>query len=256
MNQTPQLTNSDAAESLAQLLLEKAQKTKPLTLPELLQRAKPSINKMLKNGHTYTDVAEVLAEFDLEINPLEIEAILTDTKKVNLKRKKKAKENVPESGVIIEASVAAEILEVLAKEAQIRKGLTKEELVQSLREPISKMLAAGYNYNDIAGVLTAEGVRISGATIKSYYVGSKKRQENLETTQDEILKEEEAVSSKPTPAHVNGRSKVSSSQSASRESGTDVRDTQGAAVKANHGSKRLRVPEAGEKNELEKEFNL
>ncbi|GFE71683.1 hypothetical protein [Chroococcus sp. FPU101] len=254
MTQTPQLTNSDAASLVAQLLLEKAQSPKPLTLPELLQRAKLSINKMLKNGHTYTDVALVLAEFDLEITPLEIEAILMGTKKVKGKRKGKAKENGTEGEIVIEADVATEILEVLASEAQIRKGLTKEELVESLREPIEKMLAAGYNYDDIAQVLASSGVQISGATIKSYYQGSRKRQENLETTKDETLIEE-AVETKPTTAIVNGSKKVSHNSLKSHPSTTDVPSVQTGGKETN-GRKRLPETEANEKNELEKEFNL
>lgn len=254
MTQTPQLTNSDAALSLAQLLLEKAQSPKPLTLLELLQRAKPSINKMLKNGHTYTDVALVLAEFDLEITPIEIEAILMGTKKVKGKRKGKAKENGTEGEIVIEAEAATEILEELAQQAQIRKGLTKEELVESLREPIEKMLAAGYNYDDIAQVLTSSGVQISGATIKSYYIGSLKRRENLETTKDETL-EQEAVETKPITAIVNGSKKVSHNSPKSHPSTTSVSSGHVGSQETN-GPKRLPESKAKEKNELEKEFNL
>jgi uncharacterized protein YerC len=256
MTQTPQLTNSDAALSLAQLLLEKAQSPKPLTLPELLNKAKLSINKMLKNGHTYADVAEVLAEFDLEITSLEIEAILMGTKKVKGKRKSKAKENGTEGEIVIEAEAATEILEALAQQAQIRKGLTKEELVESLREPIEKMLAAGYNYDDIAAVLASSGVQISGATIKSYYQGAKKRLEHSETTEYMTSKEKaDAIELKPTTAKVNGSKKVSLSESASEKSITDV-PASPALIKNTNGRKRLPETEANEKNELEKEFNL
>jgi hypothetical protein len=77
-----QLTNPDAVELIAQSLLAKASTPRPLSLSELLRKVKPSITKMLKNGHTYSDVVEVLASYEVMTTTSVVEAIHTEVKKV------------------------------------------------------------------------------------------------------------------------------------------------------------------------------
>ena len=231
----PSLTNPDAALSLAQLLLEKSKERKPFTLSELLNRAKPSISKMLKNGHTYDDVAAVMAEFDIDLAPTEIEALLMGTKKVRGKAKGKAKESGKEEELVIEAEQAEEIFTAFEEKASIRKGLTKEELVEQLQEPIEKMLVAGYSYEDVAAVMADSGVQISGATIKSYYQGAKKRQQPSD----------------------GATGKTPEAKKAATDTKSTVADpANNGSSKENPGRKRLPEVSAQEKNELEKEFNL
>jgi hypothetical protein len=248
-----QLTNPDAVELIAQSLLEKASTPRPLTLPELLRKVKPSISKMLKNGHTYSDVVEVLASYEVMTTTSAVEAIHTEVKKIKGgKGKGKDKDLSAEAEVLIEASTAEVIFKAFESQASIRKGLTKEELVIRLREPIEKMLAAHYTYEDISKVMESCGVQISPTTIKSYYQG-KKRFPNLENAE---LESEVTVASK--------NFKPSSKKKVNSESGS-LTDTRSNELKASSfkdsrlissESKRLRESSLSEEEDLEKEFNL
>ena len=129
----------------------------------------------------------------------------------------------------------------LKEQAEIRKGLTKEELVAQLREPIEKMLAAHYTYSDISAVMADCGVQISPATIKSYYRGKK---------------------SKGSTQRTGKRTSNASGTTASNESVTSSKssDKKAPTLKASSSShkrnKRLTESDLDEEKDLEKEFNL
>ena len=256
----PQLTSPDAADKIAQLLWSKASTPRPLNLPELLRKLKPSISKMLRNGHTYSDVVQVLAEHDVATTESVVEAYQTGVALVKgSKGKGKDKERSAEAEIQIDAQKAEAILKAFEKQASLRKGLTKEELVEQLKEPIEKMLAAHYTYQDISAVMAEGGVLISPATLKSYYQG-KKRQESQEKTEKDIEKAEGieslGVASKRSKTSLNKEINseldlVTDSKMPELKAPT-LKESQSSSV----GSKRL--PELGRDSEgdLEKEFDL
>jgi hypothetical protein len=160
---------------------------------------------------------------------------------------------------LIEASTAEAILKAFESQASIRKGLTKEELVVRLREPIEKMLAAHYTYEDISKVMESCGVQISPMTIKSYYQG-KKRLPNLEYAE----LEDEVTDATESPSVARKNFKPSSKKKVNSERGS-LTDTPSDELKASSfkdsrlissESKRLRESSLSEEEDLEKEFNL
>ena len=248
-----QLTNPDAVELIAQSLLEKASTPRPLTLPELLRKVKPSISKMLRNGHSYSDVVRILEEHDVETTETVVEAYYSGVKKVK-GGKGKSKEISAEAEVIIDAKTAEAIVEAFESQASIRKGLTKEELVIQLREPIEKMLAAHYTYEDISKVMESCGVQISPATLKSYYQG-KKRQEITEKNV-EMAEGATNSSSQPTTGS-NGTVNSSNLSDKSSELKTPiVKESLSSSKRHERENKRLRESSSFEEDNLEKEFNL
>ncbi len=240
MTQISQLTSPDVSNQIAKALLEKASTPRPLTLPELLRLVKPSITKMLRNGHTYSDVVDVLAFHEVTTTAEVVEAYHTGVKKVK-GSKGKGKVESASCEIQIDAHSAEAIIEAFKKQAEIRKGLTKEELVAQLREPIEKMLAAHYTYSDISAVMADCGVQISPATIKSYYKGKK---------------------SKGSTQRTGKRTSNASGITASNESVTSSKSSESKAPtlkKSNSptkGHKRLPSSELDQEKDLEKEFNL
>lgn len=243
MTQTSFLTNPYEATRIAQLLQERSEVPKPLTLSELLAKAKSSITQMLKNGHTYQDVVTVLASFEVITNESEVEACHTGVDSLKRKRGKgkKKKSHLDLEAMsenLIEFSLAAQICQELAKQAEIRKGLTKEELVGQLREPIAQMLGAGYSYEDIAEAISQGGVHIAASTLKTYY-------NKLERHQEAKQNQENASSRQPS---VKAQFFEPSGQPG------EISDT--ILQKKPQNSKRLKEAVIVPENELEKEFNL
>ena len=236
MSYYPQLTNRDAVDKIAQLLEKKAATPRPLTLPELLKKVKTYITKMLRNGHTYADVVEVLANFEVVTTASVVEAYHTGVNKVKGKKGKDLAQ-LAEAELQIDADRASSIIEAFSQQAEIRKGLTKSELVAQLREAIEKMLAANYTYEDISGVMADCGVRISPVTIKSYYQGKKTKPKTSslrESQKNTSLDEENLVESKSS-------TQVSKIQEARSQTKRD---------------KRLPESDLNKEQDLEKEFNL
>ncbi len=92
-----------------------------------------------------SDVVALLAFHQVTTTAEVVEAYHTGVKKVKgSKGKGKDKDSCASADDEIEAHSAEAIIEAFKKQAEIRKGLTKEELVAQLREPIEKMLAAHY----------------------------------------------------------------------------------------------------------------
>ncbi len=240
MTTIPQLTSPDVSDQIAKALLEKASTPRPLTLPELLRLVKPSITKMLRNGHTYSDVVDLLAFHQVTTTAEVVEAYHTGVKKVK-GSKGKGKVESASCEIQIDAHSAEAIALALKEQAEIRKGLTKEELVAQLREPIEKMLAAHYTYSDISAVMADCGVQISPATIKSYYKGKK---------------------SKGSTERTGKRTSNASGTTSSNESVTSSKssDKKAPTLKASSSShkrnKRLAESDLDEEKDLEKEFNL
>ncbi len=240
MTQISQLTSPDVSDQIAKLLLEKASTPRPLTLPELLRIVKPSITKMLRNGHTYSDVVDLLAFHEVTTTAEVVEAYHTGVKKVK-GSKGKGKVESASCEIQIDAHSAEAIALALKEQAEIRKGLTKEELVAQLREPIEKMLAAHYTYSDISAVMADCGVQISPATIKSYYRGK---------------------SSKRSPRKTGKEAEVAREITSSNDSVTLSKSSESKAptLKASSSShkrnKRLTESDLDEEKDLEKEFNL
>ncbi len=214
-----------------------------MTLPELLTKAKSSITQMLKNGHTYQDVVMVLASFEVTTNESEVEACHTGVHSLKRKRGKgKKKKSNPEldseSENLIEFSLAEQICRELAKQAEIRKGLTKEELVGQLREPIAQMLGAGYSYEDIADEISQGGVHIAASTLKTYYNKLERHQEAQSGSQSENFAE------------------IADTSSVKTDSPQTQLETDRVTVGKENNGKRLREAVIVPENELEKEFNL
>ena len=66
----------------------------------------------------------------------------------------------------------------LQQQSIIQKGLTRQELVVELFEPITAMLKARYDFDDIAAFLNEQGVSITAGTLKSYYKKAKRQRES------------------------------------------------------------------------------
>ena len=240
MTTIPQLTSPDVSDQIAKALLEKASTPRPLTLPELLRLVKPSITKMLRNGHTYSDVVDLLAFHQVTTTAEVVEAYHTGVKKVK-GSKGKGKVDSASCEIQIDAHSAEAIALALKEQAEIRKGLTKEELVAQLREPIEKMLAAHYTYSDISAVMADCGVQISPATIKSYYKGKRSKRSPTKTGKG--------------ASSASGMTSENKSVTSSKYS-----ELQAPKLKASSSSqkrnKRLTESDVDEEKDLEKEFNL
>lgn len=259
------LTNPDEATKIAQLLRDCSEIPKPLTLFELLGKAKSSITQMLKNGHTYKDVVRVLASFEVMTSESEVEGCHTQVNQLKGKRgKRKRKDNHsnPEPEFLIDFAIAQQICQDLAQQAEIRKGLTKEELVAQLREPIEQMLASGYSYEDIAQQMSVGGVQIAPSTLKTYYNKLERNQAPFSASQSQNLDALTDTSS------LNSDSFSTQLKTDGERVQSSVKDKQGGhsrtfeetshtvAQEKSKNSKRLRETVIVSENELEKEFNL
>jgi hypothetical protein len=80
-----------------------------------------------------------------------------------------------------------------------KQGMTLREVINKSKAMINKALKRGYTYEEIAAILTEEGISIKGATLKQYLTESKsKRSKTTSTlTAVESTAATESLSSKP-----------------------------------------------------------
>ena len=247
MSSFPQLTNQETAEQIA----------------ELLNQVKPSIKKMLRNGHTYGDVVELLGQYDVVTTVAVVEAYHTGVNKVKRGKKSKSRDRDKDQDLnslidsAAEIEITAEKVEIIrqafVEQAEVRKGLTKEELVAQLSEPIEKMLAAHYTYEDISAVIAEAGVKIAPATIKSYYQGKRKTRSKASSggqTSSSNKKSSNSKSGASSQAGVKGNQQVKS-----KEDNLAQSSTKSASKSQTSRGKGKRLNESSDDDELEKEFN-
>ncbi|MDZ4879178.1 MAG: hypothetical protein CLLPBCKN_008616 [Chroococcidiopsis cubana SAG 39.79] len=56
-----------------------------------------------------------------------------------------------------------------------KQGMTLREVIMKSKATINKALKRGYTYEEIAAILTSEGISIKGATLKQYLTESKSK---------------------------------------------------------------------------------
>ena len=62
-----------------------------------------------------------------------------------------------------------------------KQGMTLREAISKFKPTITKALRRGYSYEEIAAILTEEGISIKGATLKQYLAESKGKKRPNET---------------------------------------------------------------------------
>lgn len=63
-----------------------------------------------------------------------------------------------------------------------KQGMTLREVIMKSKAMINKALKRGYTYEEIAAILTEEGISIKGATLKQYLTESKSKRSKTTTT--------------------------------------------------------------------------
>jgi hypothetical protein len=62
-----------------------------------------------------------------------------------------------------------------------KQGMTLREVIMKSKAMINKALKRGYTYEEIAAILTEEGISIKGATLKQYLTESKSKRSKTPT---------------------------------------------------------------------------
>jgi len=62
-----------------------------------------------------------------------------------------------------------------------KQGMTLREVITKAKPMITKALKRGYTYDEIAAILTEEGISIKGATLKQYLNESKSKKRQVES---------------------------------------------------------------------------
>jgi hypothetical protein len=62
-----------------------------------------------------------------------------------------------------------------------KQGMTLREAISKFKPTITKALRRGYTYEEVAAILTEEGISIKGATLKQYLAESKVKKRPNET---------------------------------------------------------------------------
>ena len=62
-----------------------------------------------------------------------------------------------------------------------KQGMTLREAISKFKPTITKALRRGYTYEEVAAILTEEGISIKGATLKQYLAESKVKKRAVET---------------------------------------------------------------------------
>jgi hypothetical protein len=76
-----------------------------------------------------------------------------------------------------------------------KQGMTLREVIIKSKATINKALKRGYTYEEIAAILTSEGISIKGATLKQYLTESKSKKRQTETTASSQAKLESETAS-------------------------------------------------------------
>lgn len=76
------------------------------------------------------------------------------------------------------------ILEKVAARTPVKpkQGMTLREVITKAKPMITKALKRGYTYDEIAAILTEEGISIKGATLKQYLTESKSKKRQVESS--------------------------------------------------------------------------
>lgn len=75
------------------------------------------------------------------------------------------------------------ISEKLKQKANNPKDLSLREFVESLKQQISEVIDAGYDYSEIAKIMKDEGITVAPSTIRSY-LNTKKDNKNINSKKD------------------------------------------------------------------------
>lgn len=80
-----------------------------------------------------------------------------------------------------------------------KQGMTLREVIMKSKAMINKALKRGYTYEEIAAILTEEGISIKGATLKQYLTESKSKRSKTTPTGSAVdsTTATEELSSKP-----------------------------------------------------------
>lgn len=94
-----------------------------------------------------------------------------------------------------------------------KQGMTLREAISKFKPTITKALKRGYTYEEVAAILTDEGISIKAATLKQYLAESKGKKRSSETAPVNQAKSstQKAESSGSSGKEVDTKSEASSS---------------------------------------------
>ncbi|MDV2998182.1 MAG: hypothetical protein N4J56_007887 [Chroococcidiopsis sp. SAG 2025] len=91
-----------------------------------------------------------------------------------------------------------------------KQGMTLREVIMKSKAMINKALKRGYTYEEIAAILTEEGISIKGATLKQYLTESKSKRSKATPAGS-------AVESTTAPEQLSSQSDIKPSATAEAE---------------------------------------
>ncbi|NEQ31056.1 MAG: hypothetical protein F6K04_08635 [Leptolyngbya sp. SIO4C5] len=191
------LVSRETSERIKQLLKQRARTPRPLTVADVLKSLRPSVSRMLKQGHGYRDVIEALAAQNIVVSLEVIEAFYQSQVSGKGKGKRPAKSHPELEQVVTQVQLDA-IAAALKELAKTRRGQNLRELVAELEEAIDEDLAAGWSYDHIADWLDKDfSLKIAPGSLRSYHQALKR--EKKEKKGDRLQKSAAAMPSKIQP---------------------------------------------------------
>lgn len=97
-----------------------------------------------------------------------------------------------------------------------KQGMTLREAIYKFKPTINKALKRGYTYEEVAAILTEEGISIKGATLKQYLAESKGKKRPNETA---------AVSPSKSSTH-------QAEESAASDTNSDIKSDSARSIEA------------------------
>ena len=157
------LITPEQRDQIKQYLKQKAQTRRPLQVADVLKQVRSSVQRMLKSGHTYEDIAQALQDHNLTV-PVEVLQTYYRAKK------KKQKTLAPELEQVVTQEQFDAIVAGFQTLAQTRKGCNLRELIAALEAEIDEDLQANWTFEHIVQWLQADfQITISPASLRSYY---------------------------------------------------------------------------------------
>jgi hypothetical protein len=89
-----------------------------------------------------------------------------------------------------------------------QEGLTLKQVILKSRTMINRALKRGYSYDEVAAILTEEGIPVKGATLRQYLTGSKPK--NSKGVLEQPIRPEAKIPPAKIPAVVTKGSSVPS----------------------------------------------
>ena len=102
-----------------------------------------------------------------------------------------------------------------------KQGMTLREAISKFKPTITKALKRGYTYEEVAAILTEEGISIKGATLKQYLAESKNKKRPNETASVSSGKSSTSTAEDSATSDIKADTKLESSSSTDEK--TDIK---------------------------------